>query len=145
LTKLRADHRIDSQRLYAMGHSNGGRFTYVLWAARGELFAAFGPSGSPATGLIRQFEPKPVFAIAGEKDALVPYESQRLTIDALKLLLRVQETPRRFGDSPGSKFFNSFSGKDGLELCTYVHPGGHEYPQDAVPLLVTFFGRHALR
>ena len=39
---------IDPRRVYAMGHSNGGGFTYVLWAARGDRFAAYGPSSSGA-------------------------------------------------------------------------------------------------
>ena len=46
--RLQKDYRVDLDRVYCMGHSNGGRFTYVLWQARGDVFAAFGPSGSPA-------------------------------------------------------------------------------------------------
>ena len=43
LTKLKADYKVDESRIYSMGHSNGGGFTYLLWAARGDQFAAFAP------------------------------------------------------------------------------------------------------
>src|SRR5436190_19956962 len=40
LTSLRQDYRVNEKRVYATGHSNGGGFTYLLWAARGDRFAA---------------------------------------------------------------------------------------------------------
>jgi polyhydroxybutyrate depolymerase len=121
-----------------MGHSNGGRFTYLLWQARGSAFAAFGPSGSPAVGMVRRFEPKPVFHIAGEKDQLVSYQSQKLTIDALRVLLTCGSPE----DAKKSGYLTTEPGANGTEIATYVHPGGHEYPQAAVPMLVEFFKRH---
>jgi hypothetical protein len=36
-------------------------------------------------------------------------------------------------------------GINGTELVTYLHPGGHEFPQDALPLVVEFFKRHQNR
>ena len=51
---------MDDKRIYATAHSNGGGFTYLLWAARGERFAAFAPSGSAAPRLLTRFKPKPV-------------------------------------------------------------------------------------
>lgn len=33
LATLRKDYRVDKKRIYATGHSNGGAFTYLLWAA----------------------------------------------------------------------------------------------------------------
>jgi len=36
-------------------------------------------------------------------------------------------------------------GINGTELVTYLHPGGHELPQDALPLVVGFFQRHVRR
>jgi hypothetical protein len=34
-------------------------------------------------------------------------------------------------------------GINGTELATYLHPDGHEFPQDALPLVVEFFKRHS--
>jgi polyhydroxybutyrate depolymerase len=34
LASLKSEHNIDESRIYCTGHSNGGGFTYLLWAAR---------------------------------------------------------------------------------------------------------------
>jgi polyhydroxybutyrate depolymerase len=49
LASLKADYKVDTKRVYSTGHSNGGGFTYLLWAERGEVFAAFAPSASAAS------------------------------------------------------------------------------------------------
>ena len=119
-----------------MGHSNGGRFSYVLWAARGETFAAFGISGSPATGLLYRLSPKPAFLIAGEKDPLVPFAGQKMSMDSLIGLDRCGKEGRRRGP------LTSYASADGNDLQTYIHPGGHEYPREANALMVEFFQKH---
>jgi polyhydroxybutyrate depolymerase len=135
LARAKKEHRIDPKRVFAMGHSNGGRFTYVLWAARGDVFAAFAPSASPATGLVLRMKPKPAFVLAGKADALVSYESQERTIEALKRLLGCSSEPKMEGH------LSLFRGRDGVELATYVTPGGHEYMREANPKVVEFFRR----
>lgn len=121
-----------------MGHSNGGRFTYVLWAARGREFAAYGPSGSPAVLMSRQFEPRSAFLVAGEKDQLVAFQGQKMTSNALKRLLETDGSKARVDG-----YARYEKGKNGLEVGTYFHPGGHEYPRDAGKMTVEFFKRHA--
>lgn len=123
----------DKKRVFACGHSNGGRFTYVLWAERAEKFAAFGPSASPGTLLIRRMEPKPAFVIAGEKDQLVSFASQELTIDAIKRMNGITAEP-----SKKDGYLSIFKGKE-AELRTYIYPGDHTYPRAANPMLVDFF------
>lgn len=44
LKELSKDYKVDDKRIYAVGHSNGARFVNVLWAMRGEKFAAFAQS-----------------------------------------------------------------------------------------------------
>ena len=39
LASLRQDYRIDDKRIFVTGHSNGGGFTYLLWAKRGDRSA----------------------------------------------------------------------------------------------------------
>ncbi|MBV6491548.1 MAG: hypothetical protein CNCCGFBP_02169 [Fimbriimonadaceae bacterium] len=123
----------DSKKVFAMGHSNGGRFTYVLWASRGDKFAGMGPSGSPALLSVRQWPAKPAFVIAGEKDAIVPYAGQKLSIDALKRLLGVTGEPKTEG------YAQYFTGRQGMRLGTYVHPGGHEFPAEGGKRMAAFF------
>ncbi|MCD6051175.1 MAG: esterase [Verrucomicrobia bacterium] len=52
LASLKADYKVDAKRIYSTGHSNGGGFTYLLWAERGDKFAAFAPSASAASFLM---------------------------------------------------------------------------------------------
>ena len=49
LASLEHDYRVDEKRIYATGHSNGGGFTYLLWADRGGHFAAVAPCAATAT------------------------------------------------------------------------------------------------
>lgn len=136
LARLKADHKIDPSRVFSMGHSNGGRFTYVLWAMRPQVFAAFGPSASPGTGLVFRMDPKPAFVIAGEKDQIVSFDSQKRTIDALKSKLECPPEP-----TSKQGLLSIFKGKGGIELATYIYPGTHTYAKEANALMVEFFKR----
>jgi len=136
LQRAERQFKFDSKRAFVMGHSNGGRFTYVLWAMRGDKFAAYGPSGSPASMLLLRMKPASAFVIAGEKDPLVPYAGQKRTVDALARMLKVGSW------AEGEGYARYAKGKDGLELGTFLHPGGHEYPRGGAKLTVEFFRRH---
>lgn len=129
----------DTSRCYVMGHSNGGGFTYSLLAQRTNLFAAGAPSSSPAVGSRIAKELRPVFHIAGRRDQIVDFQAQ---VDGLKVLAQ------RMGIEEGAQkkegFVTTGVGKNGLELCAYIHPGGHNYPSDALPLIAAFFQRHHL-
>ena len=48
LSRLKQDFKVDGKRIYSTGHSNGGGFTYLLWGARGDVFAAVAPSAAAA-------------------------------------------------------------------------------------------------
>ena len=39
LSTLKKEYKVDANRVYATGHSNGGAFTYLLWGERGDVFA----------------------------------------------------------------------------------------------------------
>ncbi|MBI5708016.1 MAG: esterase [Armatimonadetes bacterium] len=137
LSHLKRAYKIDAKRIFTMGHSNGGRFTYLLWAERGDVFAAYGPSGSPAIGLGRTFKPASAFHVAGEKDQIVPFAGQKLTIEGIKMLDGIGGSDK--GESDG--YVTTYRGSGGLELVTYIHPGGHNYPAQVPALLVQFFKR----
>jgi polyhydroxybutyrate depolymerase len=130
---------IDKNRVYAMGHSNGGAMVYLLWAERGDKFAAFGPSGSPALALVSKLKPKPFFHTAGEKDPIVPFASQNRTLDALAKTLGAD---RSKAEETG--YVSLMKGSLGIEMGTYIHPGGHEYPEAAAKATVEFFKRQSI-
>ena len=134
---LRYVKDVDPKRIYAMGHSNGGRFTYVLWANRGDVFAAYGPSGSPATGLLRNFKPAPVFHTAGERDQIVPFPGQQLTINAL-----IRLDHGNISKAKKDGYITLIPGEDGTEVGTYVFPDGHMFPPEAARATVELFKRH---
>ena len=85
LATLRAKHKIDDTRIYATGHSNGAAFTYVLWAARHDAFAAIAPSAGMSRS-VAQAKPIPVMHIAGENDPLVRFPGQKLTMDRVRAI-----------------------------------------------------------
>jgi len=132
LADLRTAYRIDDRRVYAMGHSNGGIFTYLLWATRGDVLAAVAPSGAAAPRLLRLLKPKPVLHVAGESDPLVKYDWQRRTIEAV---LKLNQAGPGVAWSHGGKRHAS---KIGAPVIDWTHPGGHEFPAAARGAIVNF-------
>ena len=136
LRSLRTDYRVDGRRIYAMGHSNGGSFTYLLWATRRDVFAAFGPSAAVAGRNFPRLRPAPVIHIAGEHDELVKFAWQRLMIEELR---RINECGE---GRPAGKGCTLYASRIGAPVLTYIHPGTHQYPPEATALIVDFFKAH---
>jgi polyhydroxybutyrate depolymerase len=138
LAKLKKDYSVDEKRIYATGHSNGGGFTYLLWAARGDVFAAMAPSGATAPPpIFRKLKPKPVLHVAGESDPLVKFAWQKQTMDELRRLNQCGE-----GQTCG-KWCTLYPSKTGTPMMTFIHAGGHQFPSEAPAVIVKFFKEHA--
>ncbi len=137
LATLKKEHALDENRVYATGHSNGGGFTYLLWAARGEQFAAFAPSSCGGGRLLKDAKPKPVLHVAGEKDPVVSFENQKVTMDLVKKLNGCEETGK-----PLAKGCTLYSSKLGCPVVTCIHPGDHTFPAAAPKVIVKFFQEH---
>jgi polyhydroxybutyrate depolymerase len=138
LSDLLKDHGIDPKRASATGHSNGGAFTYLLWAERGDKLAAVAPVAAVCwpTALAR-LKPKPCLHVAGEADPLVKFAGQRRTMDA------VRKVNGCVADgSPWAGKGKRFAGKADADLVEAIHPGGHEYPAFAAELVAKFFRQH---
>ncbi len=135
LASLKADCKVDDKRIYSTGHSNGGGFTYLLWAARGDTFAAMAPSAAAAVQSRAALKPKPVLHIAGEKDPLVKFAWQKAMIDAL-LRLNQCSAGVAWEKDPNCTFYASASGNP---VITAIHPGDHSYPKQAPAVIVKFF------
>ncbi len=136
LKTLKTDYKVDENRIYSTGHSNGGGFTYLLWAERGDIFAAMAPSGSAALRIRSSLKPKPVMHVAGDNDPLVKYEWQKMMIDHLKSLNQCAE-----GKAWNNKA-TIFESKLGCPVVTMITNEGHKFPQDAPALIVKFFQEH---
>lgn len=135
---MKEQHKIDERRVYSTGHSNGGGFTYLLWAARDDVFAAMAPSAAAAGRVGKDLKPKPVMHVAGENDQLVKYSWQQLAITQLRKLNDCGE-----GAPWGTnKNCTLYSSKSGNPVVTLIHPGTHKYPDEAPALIVKFFQEH---
>jgi polyhydroxybutyrate depolymerase len=137
LAGLRAQYRVDDKRIYATGHSNGGAFTYQLWAERGKTFAAFAPSAALLTRGFGKMTPKPVLHIGSPQDTLVKFSWQARMIDQV---LKLNGCGPREGERIG---YSSYPSSKGAEVATYLHDNGHKYPGTAATeLIVKFFQTH---
>jgi polyhydroxybutyrate depolymerase len=134
LETLRTRFQIDPRRLYAMGHSNGGAFTYLLWGARPDLWAAIAPSGAVASRNLRGARPLPVLHLAGRRDALVKFEWQERTLEALR-----RHNGCEGEGAPWEKVCIRYPSSGGSPLTAYVHGGGHAYPKEGPALVAAFF------
>ena len=132
LESLRTQYKVDEKHVYATGHSNGGGFTYLLWAARPFAFDAFAPCAAVSLQ-INLLTPKPVLHVAGEKDNLVKFVWQQKTLEALRKLNQCGA-----GQSWGTNA-TLYASSTGAPVIALIHPGGHELPPEALPSVVRFF------
>lgn len=137
LARLKQDYQIDEKRIYSTGHSNGGGFTYLLWAERGDVFAAVAPSAAAAAQTLPKLRPKPAMHLAGETDPLVKYEWQKATMTAVKKLNGCAE-----GGTAWTDQCTLYPSSTGTPFVTYIHPGGHQFTAEAPALIVRFFKEH---
>jgi polyhydroxybutyrate depolymerase len=136
LATLKQKYQVDSERIYASGHSNGGGFTYLLWAERPDVFAAMAPSAA-SSPVVRQLKPKPAMHIAGKNDQLVRFAWQQQTIEVVRKINGCAET-----GSAWAKDCTLYPSATGTPLVTFIHDGTHKYPPEAPPLIVKFFKEH---
>jgi polyhydroxybutyrate depolymerase len=142
LASLKSDYKVDENRIYATGHSNGGSFTYLLWAARDSVFAAVAPSaGIPSRGA-RTLKPKPVLHVAGQTDSLVKWKWQEKTMQMLKKLNGCDTTGAKW-DQAGDLVGTIYPSKTDTPCVTLISPGAHKFPKQAPPLIVKFFKEHS--
>ncbi|HYF35704.1 MAG TPA: hypothetical protein VD994_10470 [Prosthecobacter sp.] len=135
LGSVKTDYQVDERRIFSMGHSNGGGFTYLLWETRGEVFAAMAPSAAAAAQSLAKLKPKPVLHLAGEKDPLVKYAWQTATMTQLRKMNQCGEgTPWEVDEN-----CTFYASAIGAPVVTAIHPGGHEFIAEAPAVIVKFF------
>lgn len=137
LATLREKYSIDENRVYATGFSNGGLFTYLLLSQRPNVFAAFAPGGAVLLPQVSLTQARPVLHYGGQDDHLARFDKQQATIERL----------RKFNDcSPQGKPCGAvcivYPSAKGAPIETFIHSGGHSYPQAVTPFIVKFFKEH---
>jgi polyhydroxybutyrate depolymerase len=137
LAALRKQYSVNDRRIYATGFSNGGLFTYLLWAERPNVFAAFAPGSAVLLPSVRLTEPRPLLHYGGRADRLAKFAKQEETIDKI----------RRFnGCAPAGEpcgvNCTLYPSSKGAPVETFIHPFGHVYPPLVTALIVRFFQEH---
>ena len=138
LASLRTTYTIDDDRIYATGFSNGGMFTYLLWAERPEVFAAYAPVAGRLRSSVQPQHPKPLFHVAGEGDQLVRFSDQAAAIQTAVEVNGVGATTRPCGD--GCTIYGAAG--TAAPVMTWIHSGGHVYPRGTSERIVSFFHDH---
>ena len=140
LTTLQSKLPVDADRVYLMGHSNGSAFVSLLLNRRGDAIAATANlSAQPSARLLASDPERSMFMAMGKDDPVVPYDNQKRSIPLAEQKLGAD--PNR---ATVTGYLRSEPGRGGLELATYVYPGGHAVPPEVPQLVVDFFRRHTL-
>lgn len=136
LSRLKQDYQVNTKRIYATGHSNGGGFTYLLWLARGDVFAAVAPSAAVAK-YSHKLTPKPALMLAGESDPLVKFTWQKFNMQAVRKVNSCSAKGETW--APQCTLYASSTG---TPVVTFIHPGGHQLTAEAPGLIAKFFKEH---
>ena len=137
LRSLRETYDIDDDRIYATGYSNGGMFTYLLWAERPGVFAAYAPVAARLRPGVRPTQPVPVLHVAGQRDRVVSFADQQAAIAvAVEVNGARTETPCGAGCT-------LYGAGTATPVMTWVHPGAHVYPRGTSERIVAFFREHS--
>ena len=119
LATLKKNYQVDEKRSVCHRALQRRRFTYLLWAARGDVFAAVRRASGGQTRVQATPQAQTRFARGGENDPLVRFEWQQRTIDAIRKL-------NGCGDGkPWGEHCTLYPSKTGTSVVTYIHPGGH--------------------
>jgi polyhydroxybutyrate depolymerase len=136
VASLRESYKVDETRIYSTGFSNGGMFTYLLWAERPTLFAAFAPVAARLRPSVKPTQPKPLFHVAGTQDSVVRFTDQQQAIEVAKQVDGVTGDGAACGG--GCTLYTSAR----ADVMTWIHPGAHDYPPGTSERIVKFLREH---
>ena len=140
LAAIKEKYPVDDRRIYATGFSNGGFFTFLLWAQRPNVFAAFATGACTILPTVRITEPRAAFHSGGKSDLLALFSDQEKSIAELRKLNDCSEKGESCGD--GCTLYPSTKG---TPVETFIYPEGHSYPPAASALIVKFFKAQSLK
>ena len=130
---------VDGARIYATGFSNGASFTFLLWAQRPNVFAAYAPVAGRIWPLTHLTVPKPLFQVGGTADRTIPFEQQKKAMETA----RQTNGATGKGESCGSHCMR-YDSANGAPVMTLIHGGGHEFPDEASQMIVDFSKKYSL-
>lgn len=144
LDSMRQKYLINDDRVYTTGFSNGGIFSYLLWAERSKVIAAVGEVAGRLWDSEHLTQPRSILAIAGLVDTTDPYAMQVASIESARQADHAtgngQDCPVPNG-AVGTKC-TLYPSTTQTPVKTFIHTGGHVYPVWAPAVLVAFFKNH---
>jgi polyhydroxybutyrate depolymerase len=139
LATMRQKFPVDNTRIYATGFSNGATFSYLLWAERGKVLAAFGICAGKLDPAEHLTLPRAVVVIGGTNDNVVPFALQQQTIE-----LDRQIDNATGPGQPCGPICTRYPSTSQTPVVTRIHSGGHIYPPWAAAAIVEFLKLHKL-
>jgi polyhydroxybutyrate depolymerase len=106
--------RIDPERVYCTGHSNGGRFTYLL---------------------LKKADPVPVMHVAGRKDPR--YAEQQRAMEEVRVVNQCLPDGDSWFSGAGMNGV-LYRSETGAPFISLIHDGGHKLPSEALHLIAHF-------
>jgi polyhydroxybutyrate depolymerase len=137
LASLRTKFNVDEGRIYATGFSNGANFTYLLWAERPDVFAAYAPVAARMRPSVHLTQPRPLFHVAGRADMQIPFTDQQAAMQAAIAANRVGGATASCGNG-----CTTYGANTAAPVMTWIHPGGHSYPDSTSERIAQFFRDH---
>ena len=125
LASLRSALPVDSNRIYAMGHSNGSGFVSLLLNQRGAGIAATANLSGQPVQLLPTDPARSMFMAMGMTDPIVPYANQKRAIPLAE---------KKIGADPATAkvagYLRSEKGRGNLELGVHTSiPAGTSRPR----------------
>ena len=140
LRSLRETYSIDDDRIYATGYSNGGMFTYLLWAERPGVFAAYAPVAARLRSSVRPAEARPVLHVGGERDRVVHFADQQAAIAIALAVNDVNDAAEPTSCGAGCTLHGAGTA---APVMTWIHGGAHIYPRGTSQRIVSFLREHS--
>ena len=123
LQEVQKDYHIDPDRIFLTGMSNGGIGTWIIGMHHADRFAGIAPMASGIDDVLFPFVENlvhtPVYVIHGAEDQIMPVQLSR---DLVKEMER-RGIPYQYQE----------------HTWTHPHAGGHFFPKQALPELMTWF------
>ncbi len=154
---LKANYNIDSKRVYATGHSNGGYLCYTLAVELPAKISAIAPvEGLLVNIMINNISsPMPILSIHALDDTVVPYSGTDYA-PGVESLVNIWKNENRCINKPDTVYnLNGVVGQlwtapeTGADFLLYVYShGGHAWlnsPVNCTDLIVDFFYYHPAR
>ena len=140
LGELPKRFKVDPERVYVSGFSNGGHLTFNLLLDRPCSFAAFAPVGALA-GYVADAEiPRPVIYLFGRDEPKEYSEAWQGTVVAIAKLNRASGEKREW--APG--FTEFVADSSGQPTIYALYGAGHIWPAKGNEAIVRFFREHKL-